>query len=88
MEIDPDVIFKLLTQFEKLNANLENSRAAMLTLTSQLKDAAGNAKAMYAAAKQINILNQILMQIGRKAGMAGMLENILRAVVALGKHAR
>lgn len=88
MEMDPETAMRLLRELGELNANLRDSKQAMQTLCGHLKDAMGNAKALYSVGKQINILNQILLQIGKRAGMAGMLEKLLTAVAAFAKQAR
>jgi hypothetical protein len=88
METDPEIAMRLLRELAELNANLRESKQSMQTLCNHLKDAMGNAKALYSVGKQINILNQILLQIGKRAGMAGMLENLLRAVATFAKAAK
>jgi hypothetical protein len=84
---NPDDLAHLIRELGELNNNLRESRRAMHQLGEHLKSAAGSARELYRVGKQINVLNQILLQIGQKAGMAGMVEKLLSAVMEFAKRA-
>jgi hypothetical protein len=81
-------VARLLEELRKLNANLEVSHRDTLSLLSGLKDMRVGVKGIYILSKQINVLNQIMLSVSKRAGTSGMVQNLLEGIVKLASGGR
>lgn len=86
--MEGDEVGKLLDELRKLNANLEASHHDTLSLLSNLKDVKGGVKALYILSKQINVLNQIMLSVSKRAGTSGMIQNLLSGIIKIASGGR
>ena len=77
----PEEFGKLIEELQRLNRNLEEGRRDTQVLLSRLKDVKGGVKAVYALAKQINIFNQIMLQVSKRAGHSAMFKGLLDSLM-------
>jgi len=82
--LDPETMFKLLAELAKLNDNLRATRETTMSLVSNLKDLKDGTKSMMHVAKQVNILNQILLSVKKTSGAAGVVQHFLDAILKAG----
>jgi hypothetical protein len=86
--VEGDDVARLLEELRKLNANLETSHRDTLSLLSGLKDMKVGVKGIYILSKQINVLNQIMLSVSKRAGTSGMVQNLLEGIVKLASGGR
>lgn len=86
--MEPEQLSRLLEELRKLNSNLEASHRDTLSLLSDLKDVKGGVKALYILSKQINVLNQIMLSVSKRAGTSGMIQNLLAGIIKIASGGR
>lgn len=77
---DVDTVQALISELRNLSQNLQGVKQSTDTLHGDFKDLQRYTRAVYAVGKQVKILNQIMLQVSRTAGMSGMLSNLLRSI--------
>jgi hypothetical protein len=90
---DPETIQKALAQVERLNENLETlhkdakmieeARADLRRMTSTLRDAGDKFRAFPVVARQLAIMNQILLQVRKSEGAVAMVSKLFEAITGL-----
>lgn len=86
--MESDELSRLLDELRKLNANLEASHRDTLSLMSDLKNVKGGVKALYVLSRQINVLNQIMLSVSKRAGTSGMIQNLLAGIIKIASGGR
>lgn len=84
--IGPEDVIRLIAELQELNRTLKDVKSSTHVLCGNLKDMARHTKAVLALGKQVSVLNQILLQVGKSAGTAGMISSILQAVSQLSRR--
>lgn len=72
---------KLTAALDRLNENIEANRPLVERLVRALEAANENAQAVKVTAKQLSVLNQILMQVRKAEGGAAMTKMFLEGVM-------
>lgn len=81
-----EILAALSRELPELNTNLRELRAEMSRVRVAMKES--NFKALPVVAKQLALLNQILLQTSKAAGTAGMIGQVLNAVTELARRTR
>jgi hypothetical protein len=85
-----DLQIQLVEQLRQLNQNLEDLRGetipAMREAGRCFKDVNENLKYLQPVGRQIKMLNQILLQAGKAAGISGMIGNLLHGLTKMVKE--
>lgn len=81
-EFDPEI---LLVELRTLNDNLREFSQTSRTLQGEIKTLNERLKVMRPLTKQIFILNNILLQTSKVAGMSGVIQSLISG---LGRMAR
>jgi len=87
----PEKLEECLAEIRKLNGNLEKGqevKQSLDRLTGELKTFNGNMKTIHGLAKQLAILNQILLKVGRTAGGIGVVKSLVSSFVHMAERAR
>jgi hypothetical protein len=85
-----DLMLQLVEQLRTLNQNLEDLRGetipAMREAGRCFKDVNENLRYLQPVGRQIKMLNQILLQAGKAAGISGMIGNLLHGLTKMVKE--
>ncbi len=84
----PEQAQELIDQLTGLNQNFRNLRehsADLKRLASQLKTLNDRFKHLLPLAKQLNILNQILVQVSKSAGVESMVSTLIKAFAKMAR---
>lgn len=90
---DPETVQRALKELERLNSNLEtlhadakmveSVREDLRKMTSTLREAGDKFKSFPIVAKQLAIMNQILLQVRKSEGAVAMVSKLFEAITGL-----
>lgn len=86
--MDQDTIREFVDELHRLNRNLEMSNQNSLRTSGELKTLNEQMRVLGVVAKRLGIFNQIMLQVRKSAGNAGMIHTIMEGFVRMVQEAR
>ena len=77
----PDQMESVIDELKRLNTNLQNLRQDNLGLRGELKTLNEQMRVLEIVAKRLGIFNQIMLQVRKSAGNAGMIQMLMETFV-------
>jgi len=86
--MDQDTIREFVDELHRLNRNLEMANQNSLRTSGELKALNEQMRVLGVVAKRLGIFNQIMLQVRKSAGNAGMIHTIMEGFVKMAQGAR
>lgn len=86
--MNPEDLGKAFEELQDLNKNIRELKQDAKRLTSRLRDLNTNFKHILPLAKEIRVLNQIMIQVSKTAGTTGMIQHLIESVLKFSNMAK
>jgi hypothetical protein len=86
--VDQDTIREFVDELHRLNRNLEMANQNSLRTSGELKTLNEQMRVLGVVAKRLGTFNQIMLQVRKSAGNAGMIHMIMEGFVKMVQRAR
>lgn len=88
MNLEQDALREFIDELHRLNRNLEMANENSLRTSGELKTLNEQMRVLGVVAKRLGIFNQIMLQVRKSAGNAGMIHTIFEGFAQMVKQAR